>query len=262
MKENGSMPNDVANMRWTELPVTLAPEPTVCMGLLSLANDGTLESDVHDFLRAPDIRICTTRVYTPLRNTLATLGALRDRIADAASALVPEDRLDVVGFGCTSGAMALGPETIRTLLTRDRPGLLATDPVSSALRALARLGCGRIALLTPYIGEVNAMVEQYLTKHGLELCSTGYFPLSDDNARARVTATSFLDAAKQLSDQPGVEALFISCTALRTFGLVEQIEERIGRPVVTSNQALSWNSLRLTGDTRVVANAGRLFQLN
>jgi maleate isomerase len=143
-------------------------------GLVALANDGTIEADVHDFLRAADIRICTTRVATPLRNTLATLLALRDTIADATAALVPEGRLDVVAFGCTSGAMALGPETVRATLTRGRPALRVTDPVSAALRGLARLGCRRIAVMTPYLGEVNAMVQNFLTAQGLELCATGF----------------------------------------------------------------------------------------
>jgi maleate isomerase len=168
------MPNDVATIEWTELPVTLAAEPAVCVGLVALANDGAIEADVHDFLRAADIRICTTRVATPLRNTLATLLALRDTIADATAALVPEGRLDVVAFGCTSGAMALGPETVRATLTRGRPALRVTDPVSAALRGLARLGCRRIAVMTPYLGEVNAMVQNFLTAQGLELCATGF----------------------------------------------------------------------------------------
>jgi maleate isomerase len=246
---------------WNELPVTLGAEPAVCVGLIALANDGTVEADVHDFLRTPDIRICTTRVRTPLRNDVASLVALGETIADAMTALVPEGRLDVVAFGCTSGAMVLGPETVRATVTRSRPSLCVTDPVSAALRGLARLGCGRIALLTPYLPEVNALVERFLTGRGLELRARGFFPISDDNARGRVTETSILEAARRLTADKAVEALFMSCTALRSAGLVERIEDYIGRPVVASNQAMCWDSLRLVGDTRVVAGAGRLFQL-
>jgi maleate isomerase len=258
---NVTMPNDIATTHWTELPVALGAEPAVCVGLIALANDGTIEADVHDYLRAADIRICATRVRTPLRNTLASLVDLGETIADAMTALVPQGRLDVVAFGCTSGAMALGPQAVRATVTRARPSLHVTDPVSAALRGLARLGCRRIALLTPYLPEVNAMVQDFLTGQGLELRACGFFPISDDNARGRVTEASVLEAAKRLTADRAVEALFISCTALRSAGLVQRIEDSIGRPVVTSNQALSWDSLRLAGDTRVVAGAGRLFQV-
>lgn len=254
------MANAAEAVRWTELEVALVPEPALCLGLIALANDGTTERDLHAFLRADDIRICTTRVYTPLRNSLATLNALQDRLSVAASTLVPEDRLDVVAFGCTSGAMALGPDNVRAALTRDRPSLHVTDPISASLRALERLGCRRIAVLTPYIGEVNAMVGRFLCERGLDLRATGYFPLTDDNARARVSLASFEAAASYLTEDPAIEALFISCTALRTAGIIERLEQRIGRPVVTSNQALSWDALRLSGNSRVIAGAGQLLR--
>ncbi len=255
------MPNDAATTQWTEMEVALAPEPALCLGLIALANDGTTERDLHDFLRDGDVRICTTRVYTPLRNNLSTLNALRDRLAAAAAMLVPEDRLDVIAFGCTSGAMALGPDTVRAILTRDRPSLNVTDPISASLRAFERLGCRRIAVLTPYIGEVNAMVGRFLHEHGLDLRATGYFPLVDDNARARVTAASFEDAASRLTEDRTIEALFISCTALRTAPMIERLEQRIGRPVVTSNQALSWDALRQSGNLQAIAGAGQLLRL-
>lgn len=256
------MPNDVAaNLDWAEMPVDLLSEPAVCAGLLALANDGAMEGDLHNFLSDPDLRLCTTRVYTPRRNTLASLLQMAPHLTEAMTALVPEDRLDIAIYGCTSGAMALGPEAVRAALAGRRPGLKVTDPVSAALRGLARLGCRRIALLTPYIGEVNAMVGRFLTGQGLELLATGYFPLVDDNGRARVTDESFLAAACRLTEDPAVEGLFISCTALRTAGLIDRLEAAIGRPVVASNQAVAWDVLRQCGDRRAIPGAGRLLSL-
>jgi maleate isomerase len=248
---------DTTRAGWAVQDVVLRDAPALCFGLLALANDGTIESDAHAFLGAEDIRIYTTRVYTPRQNNLATFAALEGRLASAA-AMFPEDRLDVIGFGCTSGAMALGPDRIRAAFAA-RPGVPVTDPVSAALRAFQALGCRRIALLTPYIPEVNALVGSFLTTQGLELAATGYFPLTDDDARNRVTAGSIEHAATRLTEDPAIEALFVSCTALRGATMVEQLEARIGRPVVMSNQALCWDALRLAGDRRLVANGGRLF---
>ena len=58
----------------------------------------------------------------------------------------------------------------------------------------------------------------------------------------------------------GSEALFISCTGLRTSGLIDDLEKRLGRPVVTSNQALSWASLRAAGVADRVMGQGRLMR--
>ena len=60
---------------------------------------------------------------------------------------------------------------------------------------------------------------------------------------------------------PDAEGLFVSCTALRAAEVAERIEEAIGRPVVTSNQASVWRCLRLLGLTRPLPGYGRLLRL-
>ena len=60
--------------------------------------------------------------------------------------------------------------------------------------------------------------------------------------------------------RPDAEALFVSCTALRSAEVAEEIESRIGRPVVTSNQALFWRSLRAAGCGLPVPGHGRLLR--
>jgi maleate isomerase len=75
-----------------------------------------------------------------------------------------------------------------------------------------------------------------------------------------VSAGSIAAAASQVH-HPKAEAIFISCTGLRTFGAVEGIEEALGVPCVTSNQTLAWNSLRLSGINTALPDRGSLFQL-
>lgn len=56
------------------------------------------------------------------------------------------------------------------------------------------------------------------------------------------------------------EALFISCTAVRAASVVQGIEEKLKKPVVTSNQAMAWRSLRLAGYGQPVDGFGELLQ--
>ena len=60
---------------------------------------------------------------------------------------------------------------------------------------------------------------------------------------------------------PEADAVFISCTALRTADVIEDIEAALGKPIVTSNQALAWHALRLMGYEDSVPGLGRLFTL-
>ena len=60
--------------------------------------------------------------------------------------------------------------------------------------------------------------------------------------------------------RPEAEAVFISCSNFRTLDIIEAVERETGKPVITSNQAAMWGSLRGIGDRRVISGAGRLFQ--
>jgi len=61
-------------------------------------------------------------------------------------------------------------------------------------------------------------------------------------------------------DRPESDAIFISCTNFRTLEIIESLENKLGKPVVTSNSASMWQMLRVIQDTRVIPGAGRLFR--
>ncbi len=245
---------------WTEMEVRLAAARR-SIGLIALANDCTIESDIHGFLALADVRVQTNRIYSPRYSNLSSLRALEGDIGESAKGLMPDSHLDVVAFGCTSATMALGKDKVHGAIRKARPGLEVTDPITAALKGLRQLGCNRIALLTPYIGEVNLMVEAYLVEQGLDLRRKGFFGVRDDDERSRITLEAFEAAAECLAGDAEVEALLVACTALSTSPVVERLEQRLGKPVVTSNQALAWDALRLAGDPRPLEGHGRLLRL-
>ncbi len=78
-------------------------------------------------------------------------------------------------------------------------------------------------------------------------------------AHAAVTPERVAALAKEV-DRPEAQAIFISCSNLRTLEIIESLERDLGKPVVTSNQASLWSMLRLVGDPRGVPGAGRLLR--
>lgn len=250
-----------AERNWIRLAAPVAPDTDIRIGLIALANDPAIEPDVTAFLNVEGVSVQTQRVPSPLHSNLQALNAVGSDIAESLGGLMPDDRLDVVAFGCTSATMALGEDLVHRQIHLVRPGIAATDPISAALRGLDLLHCRNIALLTPYIGEVNHMVEDYIAARGVTLLRTGFFELADDGERSRVAPEAYEAAADALAGEDNVDALFISCTALRTCPIVERLEQRIGKPVVTSNQALAWDALRKAGHTAPVSGRGRLMQL-
>ena len=59
-------------------------------------------------------------------------------------------------------------------------------------------------------------------------------------------------------DRPDADAIFLSCTNLATLGVIEAIEQELGKPVVTSNQATFWACLRVLGIGLPISGYGRL----
>lgn len=247
---------------WQEFRPDVYQRAAIKLGLIALTNDPSAEIDLHAYL-APfdDVRVSTHRVYSPQYSNMDSLLGVVNDIAEATGELMPDDDLDMIAFGCTSAAMALGSEVVADKILSKRPGVKVTDPIQSTLNALEALKVKKLALLTPYIGEVNVNIANYFEKHGFQLTAKGFFRIFDDNQRNRVSSESFLEAAKAMTENGECDALFISCTALRSSDIVAKLEKVTGRPVVTSNQALAWNILRSAGHKGTSDQFGKLFTL-
>ena len=59
-------------------------------------------------------------------------------------------------------------------------------------------------------------------------------------------------------DNQRAECVFISCTNFRTAEIIEDLEQDIGKPVVSSNQATIWDALRKVGVRESVKGFGQL----
>lgn len=248
---------------WERFAVELddGPNATAAIGLIVPSNDPVIESEIRAFTAAVSgVAVLASRVLLSGTTTPEGLMNMLGQIPQALSVLMPDARLDVLAFGCTSGAMAIGPEQISALVASDRPGLPVTDPVTASITALNRLDARRIAILTPYPDVVNAIVEDHFARQGFCLGAKGTFGQQGDAAISRIPPNAIFEAGVALGSR-GVDALFVSCTALRTSPVIEQIEHAIDKPVVTSNQALAWQALRLAGYNGAVQGFGRLLTL-
>ncbi|KQV33557.1 MULTISPECIES: aspartate/glutamate racemase family protein [unclassified Rhizobium] len=245
---------------WTRLDCALdgGPAARAAIGLVVLANDTVIEPEVRRFLPMSGVEVYSSRIPMARDVSPESLAAMAEALPRAVELLLPDDRLDVVAFGCTSGSMIIGPERIAGIIETVRPGVKVCDPVSASLTAFAALGVRRIGLVTPYRAEVNARVERFFSGNGLDIAARASFDQQSDVSIARIREDDILRAAVEIGRQD-VEAVFLSCTALRCFGIIDAVEAATGKPVVTSNQALAWHALRKAGVMQTVPGAGRLW---
>ncbi|CAL4060323.1 unnamed protein product, partial [Meganyctiphanes norvegica] len=176
--------------------------------------------------------------------------------------IIPGTPLDVVGFCCTSASTVIGEEAVFQELSSGRGDATRfTTPITAALAAFRSLGVKRLALLTPYIGQVNEIFIDYVHKHSqVQVVKLWTFNLSDDRDVARVCQDDIIEAGAKLAQTTDVDAIFISCTNLRVMQAVSRIEEMSGKACTSSNHALAWHALRLMGHSQDLSKKwGKLF---
>ena len=231
------------------------------IGLLVLATDQTIEHEFHRVVAGLDaVTVYASRLRNDPRITPETLVEMEGRISAAADLILPGMPLDVVGYGCTSASMVIGEDRIGERIREARPGVATTTPVTAARAAFASLGMKRIALLTPYIDSINQWMRRYFEENGTAVPVMGSFTREDDTEAARITLESIEQAALELGSEPSVDGVFVSCTSLRLVAVAEQLEQRLGKPVTSSNHAIIWHCLRLAGVGEAIPGFGRLFR--
>jgi maleate isomerase len=229
------------------------------IGLIELATDQTSEHEFRRIFALPGVDFYESRMWNDVQITIETLARMEKDIEGAARVIMPNLRLDVMGFTCTSGAMVIGEDKVFNLIRKVRPGIPCSSPITGAIAGMKALGLRRVALLTPYVQAINDMMRGYIEARGIAVPVMGSFNNADDDEVARITTASTRDAAIELARSEHVDGIFVSCTSLRSLDVIPEVEAATGKPMLASNPAQAWHLLRLGGVEDRLPQYGRLF---
>jgi maleate isomerase len=232
------------------------------IGLIVLATDYTIEHEWRQIM-APlrGVGLYQSRILNDAQITPDTLRAMEPRIAAATDVILPGSPLDVVAYGCTSASMAIGEEKVFARIRSVRPEAKCTTPITAAFAAFRAFGARRIAVLTPYRADVNAIVAEYIRARGFEVPVFGSFNEENDGVVSRITGASVRNAILAIKDRAAADAVFVSCTSVRLAESAAEIEAETGLPVTSSNHAMAWHALRLAAVKDAMPEWGRLYSL-
>ena len=229
------------------------------LGMIVLSTDETVEYEARQVLAGRDVNLMHARIPARADVTPEDLASMAPEMTRTA-ALLPRN-LGAVAYACTSGATIIGSDEVARLVQLAHPGTPVTNPLRAVITALHARGVSRIAMVTPYVPEVSGPMAASLAAAGIEVAHAVSFGQKEDWTVARITEESTRRAMLEAGRIAGVEAVFASCTNLRTFGVIEPVEAELGLPVVTSNQALLWDMLRSAGAGARGWGPGRLFEI-
>jgi maleate isomerase len=180
------------------------------------------------------------------------------RLEEAAQELA-DAGASVIVFACTTGSLLHGPGFDRTLAERIEKAtdVPATTTATAVLNALQALGTKALCIGTPYVDELNRRERLFFEAAGLSVLGIKGLGLHLDRDIGRLSAQD-VKALAQSANIEGTDALFLSCTNLPALPFLAELEVIFGKPVLSSNAATIWETLRLIDALPAKAGFGAL----
>jgi maleate isomerase len=178
-------------------------------------------------------------------------------LEEVAGNILPGERIDVVAYGCTSGTVAIGDEKISSKIKKAKPNCYTTTPITASLKAFEKLNMKKIAVLTPYPKQVNETIFDYLINNNIEVESFSSFNLNYDSEIAQIKPENIIDQISEIN-LDDVDGLFVSCTAMKIVDVLDMAEQKFQTTIVSSNQAIIWDCLRLIKVNTSIKGFGKL----
>ena len=217
------------------------------IGLMVPSGNAICEAELHAML-PPGVVALITRLE--LRGSSeAELAKMLNRLEEAAG-LLADARPALLGFHCTA-VSTFAPDRAAEIPARitKASGLPAVTTADAILAALGALGAKRILLTTPYIAAVHEREIAFLAAHGCTVMGGDLMGINTNAEMAQIPPEAIAAQARGAARAaPGADACFISCTAIRSAGVIEALEAELGMPVITSNQVMAWHVLRRLQD--------------
>ncbi len=232
------------------------------LGLIVLQVDETIEQDFRRLFPDPDVALYVSRIPSGANLTPDTIAQMAVDLPQAASLFPPAAMFDAIGYACTSGTTLIGAEKVTELVADNAQTRCVTNPLTASIAAFSALGVRSVAIVSPYIASVATPIRNAFSASGLTVPATISFGEEVEANVARIDPRSIHEAALKVGHAPGVEAVFLSCTNLRTLDIIDDLEDRLGLPVVSSNQALAWHMARVSSAPLPGVAPGALLRQN
>ena len=231
------------------------------IGLIALASDYMIEKDFIKIIKDKEIDFFVNRIecFNPL--TKENLIKMSEKVTEVTKDILPDEKIDCVAYGCTSGTIAAGFEAIQKKIKDAKPEAIVTTPSTASIKALKKLNINKVAIFTPYSKILNDEVLDFFKKENFEIKANSYFNIESDIDIGKVDSNYLYEVLSEM-DLNGAETLFVSCTALPALSIIDTLEKKLKITVLSSNQTLIWDTLNSINNKEKTEGFGKIFETN
>tara|TARA_Y100000310_G_C20525558_1_gene735826 strand:+ start:243 stop:992 length:750 start_codon:yes stop_codon:yes gene_type:complete len=229
------------------------------VGLLALSTDLTIESDFQSICQKLPFDLFVNRIHNENPLTKENLLKMYAQIESVTEKILPGQKINTIAYACTSGTIAIGEDKVKEKVQLVKPDCYVTTPITSAIKAFKEMNVKKIALFTPYPESVNKIILEYFNRKNINIISFSTFNIDLDEDIASVDPKHLSETLIKL-DINDADALFVSCTALPVLEIIDEVEKKINKIVLSSNQTLIWDTLRSVGYKSPIEGYGKLLR--
>lgn len=211
---------------------------TTRVGLMIPSSNTVMEPDFHGNL-PPDVSVHTGRMYMET-TTVAGEELMLDEHTIPTAQILATANPDMVVFGCTSAGALRGNDYDTELCRRlsEITGVPTISVIESVRHDLEATGGSLVAILTPYVDELNQRIVASVEGDGFRVVAMHGMGITHNFDIASVEPAQIIQFAKdKLGAKLDADILFVSCTNFRAVSALDQLHDLYGKPVVSSNQA-------------------------
>jgi arylmalonate decarboxylase len=227
------------------------------IGAIVPSNNTVLEPEFWN-LRPDGVTLHCARVlsYGPTPEGITRMEQAAMRAAEELKAGV----LDALSYACLATSLVKGPDWSAQILSdvKSRFGLPACTAAGATIAGLKAMGARRVAFATPYPERIHALVAPYMEASGLVVANLANTRFADSIEVCKAPPGVAYRLARQ-ADVADADAVCIVATDFQTLPIIAALEADLGKPVVTTNQAVIWMLLGLAGADWKPDGLGRLF---
>src|SRR5580658_3618744 len=213
------------------------------IGLLVPSSSSVQEWDIGRAL-PDDITLHVARMRLSNVDAESTLRIVEE--IEAESKKLADVDVDVILFAATAPSSRNGIGYDQELVKRisAASGKPATTASTALLEALRVLSAKRIVLGAPWSAPVNQTAAAFIEANGFEVLTQEALGHVNNLEIGLLDPETAYDIGRRI-DRPEADAVMLACGNWSTFGIIERLEQDLGKPVLTTNQVSLWHALKI-----------------
>lgn len=234
------------------------------IGLIYISSSLTMEREWHMALPR-EVSFHTARIS--FAGCCSTESAINEAVnsgqIETAAEKLASCEVDVIVFGCTAGTFLRGlsfDHELSERISRAAGGIPTVTTSGSILTAFQAVGCRTVNVSTPYVEELNRKEKSFLEDNGYVVLHLAGSDVVPDQDIARVSPEEHMERLLNFYKKDPSDAYFISCTNSRSIEVINVLEEKLHKPVMSSNQVALFGALKKINYKKPVKGYGMLLE--